>query len=136
MRQAGLNLGGEPSGHILMTDHATSGDGTMAALKMLMALKKADRPASEALRLFTPYPQKITNLTCDDRRIIDRIMGDERLHSAISEAETRLGQDGRIVIRPSGTEPLIRIMVEAGDAEMMNNTTAMLVDVTGGLLKA
>ena len=136
MRQAGLNLGGEPSGHILMTDHATSGDGTMAALKMLMALKKADRPASEALRLFTPYPQKITNLTCDDRSIIDRIMGDERLHSAISEAETRLGQDGRIVIRPSGTEPLIRIMVEAGDAEMMNNTTAMLVDVTGGLLKA
>ena len=63
-------------------------------------------------------------------------MGDERLHSAISEAETQLGQDGRIVIRPSGTEPLIRIMVEAGDAEMMDNTTAMLVDVTGGLLKA
>jgi phosphoglucosamine mutase len=136
MRASGLNLGGEPSGHILMTDHTTSGDGIMAALKMLSALKGADCPASEALRLFTPYPQKITNLSCDDRTRIDSIMGDARLHNAIEEAETRLGEEGRIIIRPSGTEPLIRIMVEAGDAGLMDETTSMLVDVTDGLLKA
>ncbi|MGC6484482.1 MAG: phosphoglucosamine mutase [Candidatus Puniceispirillales bacterium] len=136
MRAAGLNLGGEPSGHILMTDHTTSGDGIMAALKMLSALKQADKPASEALRLFSPYPQKITNLTCEDRARIDSIMGDARLHHAIEEAETRLGENGRIIIRPSGTEPLIRIMVEAGDSTLMDETTSMLVDVTDGLLKA
>ena len=136
MRQAGLNLGGEPSGHILLTDHTTSGDGIMAALKMLSALKNADKPASEALRLFEPYPQKITNLTCNDRGQIDNVMGDKRLLAAIEDAENHLGEEGRIVIRPSGTEPLIRIMVEAGTAELMDNATTMLVDVTDGLLKA
>lgn len=136
MRQSGLNLGGEPSGHILLTDHTTSGDGIMAALKMLSALKKADRPASEALRLFTPYPQKITNLVCEDREQINTVMHDSRLKTAIEDAENRLGNEGRIIIRPSGTEPLIRIMVEAGDAELMSTATSMLVDVTDKLLKA
>ena len=129
MREGGFNLGGEPSGHILMTEHSTSGDGIMAALKLLGVLKSADMPASEALRRFEPCPQKIVNIACKDRAIIKKALADKQLAAAVADAEAGLGASGRIVIRPSGTEPLVRVMVEADEKKLMDNTARTLVEI-------
>jgi len=134
MREAGLNLGGEPSGHIILTDHATSGDGIIAALKMLMYLKMGDAPASESLKRFTPLPQQIVNVECGSQDGIQQALNHGDLAKAVLDAENRLGDTGRIVIRPSGTEPLIRIMVEAEDQQMMEDTGQMLAGVISGLI--
>ena len=122
MRQGGFNLGGEPSGHILMTDHATSGDAIMAALKMLSALKMSDKPASEALRKFTALPQRIINIKADDRAKMIEVLASKPVLQLVEDAEAGLKGTGRIVIRPSGTEPLLRVMVEAEDDQVMNAT--------------
>ena len=122
MRAGGFNLGGEPSGHILMTDYATSGDAIMAALKMLSVLKKADKPASETLRRFTALPQRIINIKSDDRDHMMTVLSSETVQNLINTAENRLKGTGRVVIRPSGTEPLLRVMVEAEDVAVMNTT--------------
>ena len=122
MRASGFNLGGEPSGHILMTDYATSGDAIMAALKMLAALKIADKPASEALRKFTALPQRIINIKAEDRQQMLAVMDSAEVGDMITGAEAGLNGTGRIVVRPSGTEPLLRVMVEAEDNAVMNKT--------------
>ena len=119
MRAEGYNLGGEQSGHIIMTDHATTGDGLMAALQALAALLKADRPASQTFRAFQPVPQLLKNV---------RIRGDAKatlaetsVRQAIAAAEARLGAGGRVLVRKSGTEPLIRVMAEGeDDTEILN----------------
>lgn len=134
MREAGLNLGGEPSGHIILTDHATSGDGIIAALKMLMYLKMGDAPASESLTRFTPLPQRIVNVECGSQEAIQKALSHGDIAKAVSDAETTLGDTGRIVIRPSGTEPLIRIMVEAEEKALMENTAKTLADIISGLV--
>jgi phosphoglucosamine mutase len=134
MREAGLNLGGEPSGHIILTDHATSGDGTIAALKMLMYLKMGDAPASESLRRFTPLPQQIVNVECGSQDAIRQALSHHDLEKAVADAENKLGDAGRIVIRPSGTEPLIRIMVEAEDQQVMEDTGQTLAGVISELI--
>ena len=136
MREAGFNLGGEPSGHILMTDHGTSGDGLMAALRMLAALKVSGNKASEALRRFTAFPQCIINISCEDHSIISAALDHKALTDAVSEAEASLGNDGRVVIRPSGTEPLIRVMVEARDQAAMDKTARSIAGVVEGLVSA
>ena len=112
MRAKGCNVGGEQSGHMILTDHATTGDGTIAALQVLAALVKAKRPASEVLHLFDPVPQLLRNV---------RFAGGKPLEHAavkrsIADAEAALDGKGRLVIRPSGTEPLIRVMAEGDDA--------------------
>ena len=122
MRAGGFNLGGEPSGHILMTDYATSGDAIMAALKMLSVLKDAGRPASEALRKFTALPQRIINIKSDDRDQMLSVLSSAPVQQLINDAEASLKGSGRVVIRPSGTEPLLRVMVEAEDDGVMNKT--------------
>jgi len=129
MRESGLNLGGEPSGHILLTDHATSGDGIIAALKMLMYLKLADAPASESLRRFSHLPQEIINVRCTSQDSIRAALNHDNLARAVSDAEAKLSDTGRVVIRPSGTEPLIRVMVEAEDRKLMETTARSLAGV-------
>ena len=126
MREAHFNLGGEPSGHILMTDHSTSGDAIMAAISMLAALKNADKPASEALRKFTPLPQRIINIKGDDRDQMVATIAHANVQSVVADAESNLGSTGRIVIRPSGTEPLLRVMVEAEDQRQMNAVAELI----------
>lgn len=134
MREAGLNLGGEPSGHIILTDHATSGDGIIAALKMLMFLKMSDAPASESLHRFTPLPQKIVNIDCTSQESIQKALSHGDLALAVTDAEEKLRDTGRIVIRPSGTEPLIRVMVEAEDQRLMEKTAENLAGVISDLV--
>ncbi len=123
MRKTGINLGGEPSGHVLMTSLSTSGDGLMAALQVLAVLQQSQQPASEVLGLYTPSPQKLENLTGMDPAILK----DEAVQKDLAKIETALGDAGRILVRPSGTEALIRVMVEADDEARLDATMAEII---------
>ena len=123
MRKTGINLGGEPSGHVLMTSLSTSGDGLMAALQVLAVLQQSQRPASEVLDLYTPSPQKLENLTGMDPAILK----DEAVQKDLAKIETALGDAGRVLVRPSGTEALIRVMVEADDEARLDATMAEII---------
>jgi phosphoglucosamine mutase len=115
MRSIGCNLGGEQSGHIILADYATTGDGLIAALQVLASIVETGRPASEVCRLFTPVPQYAGSVRYDDVVPLER----PAVKRAITEGETRLGTMGRLVVRPSGTEPVIRVMAEGEDEEMV-----------------
>jgi phosphoglucosamine mutase len=112
MRAGGYNVGGEQSGHMIMLDHATTGDGTIAALQVLAALVKSGQRASELMHLFDPVPQLLKNVRFAGGKPLD----DARVRAVIAEAEAQLSGRGRLVIRPSGTEPVIRVMAEGDDA--------------------
>ncbi|MCJ8158399.1 phosphoglucosamine mutase [Sphingomonas sp. LaA6.9] len=115
MRAKGFNLGGEQSGHIILGDYATTGDGLVAALQILAALVETGKPASELLHLFDPVPQLLKNVRFSGGKPLD----DVRVKAVIAEAEAELKGSGRLVIRPSGTEPLIRVMAEGDDAKQV-----------------
>ncbi len=112
MVSGGFNVGGEQSGHIILSDHGTTGDGLGAALQILAALVRSGRPASELLSLFEPVPQRLRSV----RYQADAPLEDAHVRAAIAEAEAALEGRGRLVIRRSGTEPLVRVMAE-GDRE-------------------
>ena len=112
MKAGGYNVGGEQSGHMILLDHATTGDGTVAALQVLAALVQSGQPASEVLHLFDPVPQLLKNVRYDG----DDPLQAESVKAVIAEAEAELDGKGRLVIRKSGTEPLIRVMAEGDDS--------------------
>lgn len=112
MKQGGFNIGGEQSGHMILLDHATTGDGTVAALCVLAALVAEGKPASEVLHLFDPVPQLLKNVRYSGGSPLDV----DSVKQVIAEAERELEGKGRLVIRASGTEPLIRVMAEGDDA--------------------
>ncbi len=116
MRKTGCNLGGEQSGHIILADHSTTGDGLVAGLQVLAALVVADKPASELLALFEPLPQLLRNVRFNGGAPLEA----EPVRKAIAAAEKRLKKGhGRLLIRESGTEPLIRVMAEGEDPAMV-----------------
>jgi phosphoglucosamine mutase len=117
MRAHGYNLGGEQSGHIVMTDYGTTGDGLVSALQVLNALVNSDSPASEVCRVFEPTPQILENVTYSGTSPLD----DAQVLAAIAEGESRVDGKGRLVIRPSGTEPLIRVMGECDDEGLLRS---------------
>jgi phosphoglucosamine mutase len=112
MRAGGYNVGGEQSGHMILLDHGTTGDGTVAALQVLAALVQSGKRASELLHLFDPVPQLLRNVRFSGGRPLEA----DRVKTAIADAEALLQGRGRLVIRPSGTEPVIRVMAEGDDA--------------------
>src|SRR6218665_198128 len=112
MRGGGYNVGGEQSGHMILLDHATTGDGTVAALQVLAALVKSGKRASELLHLFHPVPHLLKNVRFAGGKPLE----DARVKAVIADAEAALAGKGRLVIRPSGTEPVIRVMAEGDDA--------------------
>jgi phosphoglucosamine mutase len=112
MRETGCNVGGEQSGHMILLDHATTGDGTIAALQVLAALVRSGRRASELLHLFDPVPQLLKNVRFAGGKPLE----DQRVKAVIADVEAALVSRGRLVIRPSGTEPVIRVMAEGDDA--------------------
>lgn len=115
MRSGGFNVGGEQSGHIIMSDFTTTGDGLVAALQVLAMVKKLDQPVSDVCRRFEPVPQVLKNV----RYAGGRPLEDDQVRSAIEEATSRLGASGRLVIRPSGTEAVIRVMGEGDDETLV-----------------
>lgn len=115
MRAHGFNLGGEQSGHIIMSDYATTGDGLLAALQLLSVVKRLDRPVSEVCHCFEPLPQILKNVRYKSGQPLQQIS----VTTAIDAARERLGKDGRLVIRPSGTEPVIRVMAEGDDRDLV-----------------
>ena len=115
MRADGCNIGGEQSGHIVLSDFATTGDGLLAALQVLAVLRHSERPSSEVLRAFEPVPQQLRNVRVERR--LD--LATPEIAAVLSDAEARLGSRGRLLVRPSGTEPVIRVMVEAEDEALL-----------------
>lgn len=116
MKAGGYNLGGEQSGHMIMLDHATTGDGTVAALQVLCALVRSGKPASELLHLFNPVPQLLKNVRYEG----GDPLAAQAVQDCIAAAEQELVGKGRLVIRKSGTEPLIRVMAEGDDEAQVN----------------
>lgn len=115
MRSKGCNVGGEQSGHLILTDYATTGDGLIAGLQILAALVTSEKPASELLHLFTPYPQLLKNVRYNGG---DPLAAAE-VKDAIASGEARLSETGRLLIRRSGTEALIRVMAEGEDENLI-----------------
>jgi phosphoglucosamine mutase len=125
MRAHGHNVGGEQSGHIVLSDYATTGDGLLAALQVLAEVVRQGKPVSEVCKLFEPLPQLLKNVRFAGGKPLD----DKRVKDAIADAELRLGHQGRLVIRPSGTEPLIRVMAEGDDASVVTKIVDELCSV-------
>ena len=124
MKQGGFNVGGEQSGHMILLDHGTTGDGTVAALRVLASLVRSGKPASEVLHLFDPVPQLLKNVRYDG----GDPLSDTRVKDAIRAAEAELEGSGRLVIRASGTEPVIRVMAEGDDAAQVERVVDSLCD--------
>ena len=124
MRAGGFNLGGEQSGHIVMSDYATTGDGLMAGLHFLAAMVRSGQPASALAQQFEPVPQLLENVRyAEGQTPLDA----KPVQDAIADAEAQLQGQGRLLIRKSGTEPLIRVMAEAEDAALMDRVVAQVV---------
>ena len=115
MRAGGYNVGGEQSGHMILLDHATTGDGTIAALQVLAELVRSGKRASELLHLFDPVPQLLKNVTYNG----GDPLADAQVKAAIAEGQAALAGNGRVLIRKSGTEPKIRVMAEGDDASLV-----------------
>src|SRR4051812_31868617 len=124
MREGGFNLGGEPSGHIIMSDYATTGDGFVAALQVLAVVKKHGRPVSEVCHRFDPLPQVMKNV----RYASGKPLEDAKVKSVIAQAVARIDGQGRLVIRASGTEPVIRVMGEGEDRVLVEEIVDGIVD--------
>jgi phosphoglucosamine mutase len=129
MRANGFNVGGEQSGHIVLSDFSTTGDGLLAALQVLAEVKRRGKPVSEVCALFTPLPQVLKNVKFKAGAPLQ----DKHVQDSIAEAEARLGNSGRLVIRPSGTEPVIRVMAEGDDERLV---TAIVDELCGAIAKA
>ena len=128
MREGGFNIGGEQSGHMILLDHATTGDGTLAALGVLASMVRAGKPASELLHLFDPVPQLLKNVRYEGQSPLDN----GAVQQCIADAEGELAGKGRLVIRASGTEPLIRVMAEGDDETQVEEVVDRICDAVRG----
>jgi len=128
MREGGFNLGGEQSGHVILSDFSTTGDGLLAALQVLTVLKDTGKRMSELARQFEPVPQKLENVKAE-RKMLDNA----QVKGAIADAEQRLNGSGRLLVRASGTEPLIRIMAEGDDERLISQ---VISEIAGAVRKA
>lgn len=128
MRSDGFNLGGEQSGHIILGDVATTGDGLVAGLQVLAAIVEMKKPASQVLTLFKPFPQILVNVRLDTPHHAKAVLEDDRVKSAIDAAQGELDGVGRLLIRKSGTEPLIRVMAEGEDEALVKKIVDHVAD--------
>ena len=126
MLKNGYCLGGEQSGHIIFSDFATTGDGPVTALQVLAALKRSGKPASALTDLMVSYPQLLVNVTVKSK---DGWEENAAIAAAIAAGNEELGENGRILVRPSGTEPLIRVMAEGPDQEQLDRICHRIANV-------
>jgi phosphoglucosamine mutase len=132
MIEKGYNVGGEQSGHIILSDYATTGDGLVAALQVLAVVKRQEKPVSEICHRFDPLPQILRSVRYQGGRPLDA----ESVMKAIASARSRLGDTGRLVIRPSGTEPVIRVMAEADDRDLVESLVDDVCDAVASAAAA
>ena len=128
MREGGFNLGGEQSGHMIMSDFSTTGDGLLAALQVLAMLKQTEKPMSELAHQFEPVPQLLQNVRFSGGKPLE----DEQVKKVLAAAQVRLNGSGRLVVRASGTEPLIRVMAEGDDEKLVRD---VVKDIVGAVKK-
>jgi phosphoglucosamine mutase len=124
MREHGAVLGGEQSGHIIFLSHSTTGDGILTGLQLLSVVRDEEKELSQLRKVLKPYPQVLKSVKVKDKK---GVMENPKLLKVISEAKRELGEKGRILVRPSGTEPLIRVMVEAEEEKMANEVVDFVV---------
>jgi len=124
MREQGYNLGGEPSGHIILSDHTTTGDGFVAALQVMAVIKKRGEAVSTVCHRYDPLPQVTKNVRYKNGKPHQ----DARVRDAIAEGEHRLNGHGRLIVRPSGTEPVIRVTAEGDDKELVETVVDGIVN--------
>ncbi|MGB6970659.1 MAG: phosphoglucosamine mutase [Desulfobulbales bacterium] len=125
MRRNAYNFGGEQSGHLIFLKHNTTGDGILGALQLLIAMKKNERSLSEMTQIMEPFPQVLKNVRTEKRIAVEKIAG---FSEKIASMEKSLGSTGRILVRPSGTEPVIRVMVEGEDENLIDTMACELCD--------
>jgi phosphoglucosamine mutase len=123
MRALGFNLGGEQSGHMIMSDYSTTGDGLIAALQVLAVMQQTGHPMSEIGNMFEPLPQLLENVRFNSGAPLEH----DRVQAAIRDAEAKLGNHGRLLVRPSGTEPVIRVMGEGDDEALIRQLVGEIV---------
>lgn len=131
MRETGAVLGGEQSGHVVFAAHSTTGDGILTALQVASAVAASDATLSSLAHVFEPFPQVLINVPVRDRSALE---GAEELWERVHVAEAKLGEDGRVLLRASGTEQLVRVMVEAADEEVARSTAEQLAAAVGDTL--
>ena len=124
MREHGYNLGGEQSGHIILSDYSTTGDGLIAALQVLAVVQKENKSVSNVCHRFEPLPQILKNVQTKGSPLKD-----EKVNAAIEKLRAHLGKSGRLIIRPSGTEPVIRVMAEGDDRDLVERVVDDVCDV-------
>ncbi len=115
MRKSGASVGGEQSGHVILSEYVTTGDGLLTALALLDVMARSGKPLSELAKVMDVYPQELINVGVADTASAKTVAASERVERAVLAAEGRLGDEGRILLRPSGTEPVVRVMVEHAD---------------------
>lgn len=128
MRRKGYSFGGEQSGHLVFLDHITTGDGNLAALRLLATMKKEQKPMSELAKIMESYPQVLKNVRTTSKLDLDHIPDFQK---TIRKMEKKLGKTGRILVRPSGTEPVIRVMVEGENEKLINRMADELAGLIG-----
>ncbi|TLS34925.1 phosphoglucosamine mutase [Pseudalkalibacillus caeni] len=126
MRKNGYILGGEQSGHIIFLEHITTGDGMLSALQLVNIMKVTEKPLSELAAEMQKFPQVMVNVRVADKT---KLSGNERIDKEINEVETEMGEEGRVLVRPSGTEPLIRVMAEAPTEELCKKYVDQIAEV-------
>ena len=126
MREGGFVVGGEQSGHMIFLEHNSTGDGLVTALQFLAACKRAGKSIEEAASVMTRFPQTLVNVQVHDKHAAD---GNAAVQAAVAAAEEALGDSGRVLLRPSGTEPVVRVMVEAASAEEAERHALAIADV-------
>ncbi|MFP1630938.1 phosphoglucosamine mutase [Zhengella sp. ZM62] len=132
MRAHGFNVGGEQSGHVVLSDFTTTGDGLVCALQVLACIKRAERPASEVCSKFEPVPQVLKNVRYGSAKPLENAL----VQKAIDAGREKLGKSGRLVIRPSGTEPLIRVMAEGDNRTLVESVVDEIAGVIAQLRSA
>jgi phosphoglucosamine mutase len=130
MRAGGFSLGGEQSGHLILADHATTGDGLLSALHLMAAVAAAGRPLAELATVVTKFPQVLINVRVSDKEAVATAPG---VLAAVARAEAELSGSGRVLLRPSGTESLVRVMVEAGTADDAQRIAEEVAEVVAGV---
>ena len=125
MRRSGFNFGGEQSGHLIFLDHSTTGDGVVSALQVLAAMVSEGKPVSELAAVMTRYPQVLQNVAVGRKRPLEEM---PKVQGAIAAAEEKLGKDGRVLVRYSGTESKVRVMVEGVDAALIGQLATTIAE--------